>query len=59
MHPRLCEEVRLLLQFDDDLIIANTVHSELSWGEDPMDALMLKQELEREELMAYLTEHMH
>jgi hypothetical protein len=59
MHPRLCEEVRFSLQFDDALIVTNTVRSELSWGEDPMDALMLKQELEREELMAYLTEHMH
>jgi hypothetical protein len=59
MHPRLCEEIRFSLQFDDALIVTNTVRPELSWGEDPMDALMLKQELEREELMAYLAEHMH
>lgn len=57
-QPRLAEESPFILEFDSE--IPETIFSmEMVWGEDPMAALMRKQELERDELMAYLSEHTH
>lgn len=58
LRPRLVEETPFTLQFDDELIDRSTIFTtELAWGADPMETLMRKQEIERDELIAYLTEN--
>lgn len=59
MHMQLAEDTKFVLEFDDEMPDAVTLADSLSWGSDPMEALQRKQELERDELMAYLQEHMH
>jgi hypothetical protein len=58
LRPRLAEETPFTLEFDSE--VPETIYAmELGWGDDPMQLLMRKQELERDELTAYMLEHLH
>ena len=61
-QPTLAEESRFTLEFDEhrNMPKGNTIY-EMTFGfqEDPMEILMRKQELERDELMLWLIEHTH
>lgn len=60
LSPTLAEETKFILEFDDELPEFTTIaQSLMAWGIDPLEQLMAQQELERDELMAYLRAHLH
>ena len=56
-HPALAEDKRLRMEFDEDCSFGSPNDEPTDWGSDPMEILMRKQELERNELEAATTWH--